>query len=306
MRLYKLLCPFCKNDQIKIIDSIDSNALIKLYCKMFKYDLSYLLNTDLNFCECLICKLRFYYPLITGDESFYNSLQCFDWYYIDEKPEFLEASKYVKPTDRVLEIGCGKGAFSKYLSTKQYVGLDFSAKAKEMASKEGITIENETVQNYAINNKSSFDVVVSFQVLEHVSDPFSFIQAKVDTLKVGGKLIIAVPSEDSFLKYVVNGILNMPPHHVTRWTDDTLKFLAKQYNLDLISLYHEKLQDIHKHWFLNVFFYNAFLKPKLLDTSLRFKFFSKISTILGKIFVRGLNKEVLPVGHTVVAVYKKK
>ena len=272
---------------------------------MTSIEFSYLLNEDINYCECLNCKLRFYDPLITGDEKFYNSLQKFGWYYMDEKEEYVYAKEYIKSSDKVLEVGSGKGAFAKHLPTKDYIGLDFSENAKKMAAENGIAIENEMIQDYAKKHKEEFDVVVSFQVLEHVSDPKSFIESKLEALKIGGKLIIAVPSEDSFLKYVNNGILNMPPHHVTRWSDDTFKFIADKYGLSIVDVYHEKIQEVHKRWYLSTLIGNSFFSNKLIDVSFFRKIINKPIGFFSRILLKGLKDEMLPNGHTVLVVMEK-
>lgn len=301
-----MTCPLCKNQNIVKLEKINKDALIYLYQKMTGHDFSYLLHQDISYCECQNCKLRFYNPLITGDEIFYNALQKFDWYYMDEKEEYHCAKSYIRSTDKILEVGSGKGAFAKHIATQDYIGLDFSENAKNMAKKNGITIENETIQDYAEKYPSSFDVVVSFQVLEHVSDSKSFIEAKIKALKTGGKLIIAVPSEDSFLKYVTNGILNMPPHHVTRWSDETLKYIAKKYSLEIEIIHHEKVQEVHKAWYLSTFFRSSLASNKPIDISLKNKFISKCCGLLSRMFLKGLKDEMLPNGHTVLVVYIKK
>ncbi|ORU93995.1 MAG: hypothetical protein A6F70_07275 [Cycloclasticus sp. symbiont of Bathymodiolus heckerae] len=243
--------------------------------------------------------------MITGDEAFYNSLQKFDWYYMDEKEEYLEAKKYIQNSDKVLEIGSGKGAFAKHLPTKDYVGLDFSSHAKKMAAENGITVEIEMVEDYAKKHRGEFDVVASFQVLEHVSEPKAFIESKLEALRPGGKLIIAVPSEDSFLRYVNNGILNMPPHHVTRWSDATFKFIAEKYDLNMVSIYHEKVQDMHKQWYLSTLISSCLFSSKLIDLSVFRKISEKCINFFSKILVKELKSEMLPAGHTVLVVLQK-
>ena len=299
-------CPLCENTNIKKLEAINKDDLVFLCKRMTDTDFGYLIAKDLDYCECQECKLRYFDPLVSGDEKFYNALQKFEWYYMDEKEEYVYAKEYIKANDKVLEVGSGKGAFAKHIPTKDYIGLDFSENAKKMAEKNGITIENEMIQDYAENHKEEFDVVVSFQVLEHVSNPKSFIEAKIKTLQSGGKMIIAVPSEDSFLKYVTNGILNMPPHHVTRWSDETLEFIAKRYNLEVETIYHEKVQEVHKKWFLSTFFRSALASNKLIDKSLKNKFVSKGCSLLSMVFAKSLYDEMLPNGHTVLVVYRKK
>lgn len=300
-------CPLCNYNDIIKIDTIDKNSLVELYKKFTKVDFSYLLKQNINFYECQVCRLRFYYPVIIGDEKFYNSLQKFDWYYMNDKQEYRFAKEFIKESDKVLEIGSGKGAFSRYIPTKAYIGLDVSKKAKRLAEENGITILNETIQEYSSKHKGEFDVVCCFQVLEHIGDPKRFIKASLNTLKSGGKLIVGVPSDDSFLKYVTNDILNMPPHHVTRWSDRTLKFIAQHFDLDLITIFHEKVQPYHKRLYINTLFQSLlFNKMRLLDYSFKFRIMNLLTSFFTAITYKRIKDEFLPYGHTVVAVFRKR
>ena len=301
-------CPLCMKENSYLLEAINKKLLMKQYEKLTKIDFTYLIKEEIKYFECAECSLRFFYPLITGDERFYKSLQNFDWYYVDDKLEYQYAKDYVLAGDVVLDVGSGKGAFSKHVSEKngEFIGLDFSENAKIMAQENGIDIRLESILDYADKYPESVDVVTSFQVLEHIDDPKSFLEAKLRALKVGGKMIIAVPSEDSFLSTVTNGILNMPPHHVTRWTDDSLRYIAEKYNLDLVNIFHEKVQDIHKNYFLSVLVQKGILKPILLDGSIIRKLVGRFSSCLAKILSNGFTDDLRPAGHNVIAIYKKK
>jgi len=298
-------CPLCENVDISLLETVSKNNLISLYYDMTEVDFSYLIQKDIIYCECKNCKLKFFDPLITGDEKFYNALQKFDWYYMDEKEEYHYAKKFIQNASSVLEVGSGKGAFAKHIKDSTYVGLDFSENAKNMAAENGVLVENIMIQDYANMHKEEFDVVLSFQVLEHVSDAKGFIEAKLEALKKGGKLIIAVPSEDSFLKYVQNGVLNMPPHHVTRWSDDTFQFIADKYNLKILDIYHEVVQEAHKQWYLGTLISRCLFESKLIDTSFFKKIVNKVISYFSKFLLKGLEDEMLPNGHTVLVVMEK-
>ncbi|MCL0067940.1 methyltransferase domain-containing protein [Peptococcaceae bacterium] len=177
-----------------------------------------------------------------------------------------------------------------------------------MAKKEGILIENKTIEEFAQENFEKFDVVCSFQVLEHVSNPKSFIEASLKVLRKRGKMIIAVPNEDSFIKYSVNTVLNMPPHHVTRWKKDVFKFISQKYNLELMDIVCEKVQPYHKQWFISIFISHLiFGQEKLLEKR---SFVKKVITIviqkLAKPFMSNFKDEFLPDGMTVVAIFRKR
>lgn len=110
--------------------------------------------------------------------------------------------------------------------------------------------------------------------------------------------MVAVPSEDSFIQYATNGILNMPPHHISRFSDKSLQYIAKIFNLELISIWHETVQPEHKAFYQATMFSKRFFKPALLSRNpLR-----KITNKLGRLFEK-VPKNTY--GHTVVAIYKK-
>lgn len=302
-----LQCPLCSLKKCILIEKIDSKLVIKLYKRNLGLDCKRLFHSSyFNYFQCTHCELFFYSPCYTGDEEFYSSLQENEWYYLQDKNEYTYASRFIKYKDTVLDVGCGKGDFSDYVSNKQakFLGLDFSSNAKNIAEKNGVSISNMSIQEFSENYSESVDIVTSFQVLEHVSNPKSFIESKLKALKVGGLMIIAVPSEDSFLSEVTNGVLNMPPHHLTRWTDKTLRFIAKEFNLSLESLHHENVQPIHYDFYWNTIIQSLLTRKKLIDVSYNRKVISKVVSVGVKLIGKYLPKPNTS-GHTVIAVYRK-
>lgn len=113
-------------------------------------------------------------------------------------------------------------------------------------------------------------------------------------------LIIAVPAEDSFLRFAVNGILNMPPHHISRYSDRTLKNVAKIFDLELLEIYHEPIQRVHFDFYKAVIWAKYFLKTPLIDRGILRKFVNSFG-VLGRQFIRIPANEN---GHTAIAVYR--
>ncbi len=300
-------CPLCGSSEKNNSEPVNVRKLVWLYKRMTGYDCNHLFEDDLALDDCGGCGLRFFSPLVGGDEGFYNSLQRFDWYYMEGKPEYFMAQDHISPGDVVLDVGCGRGAFSKFVEQKngKFFGLDFSQNAKKIAAENGIIVENISIQEYADKHPESVDVVTSFQVAEHVSDVKGFIEGKLKCLKVGGKMIIAVPSESSFLSQVTNGILNMPPHHITRWSDEVFEFIAKNYGLSLLSIEHERLQNVHARWYLSTLFQNSVMSPRAIDTSIRRKLLSRVSDLIAGIVEPAFTSTMRPHGHTVLAVFQK-
>jgi len=244
-------CPLCKNTDVNVHHVFTKNTIIDAYKNdpLFSENgedgvdvTDDLMNigVDINLYECNECNLRFFEPLLTGTSNFYKKLQKYHWYYKeggDDKSEFSYIQNtYLKDQSSVLEIGCGDGYFKNYVKG-QYVGIDpYSQKS---------FVIKDTVESYLQRN-IQHDIVCAFQTIEHVSDPKSFVQSAVNCISPGGTLVISVPSEDSFLGSVENFSLNLPPHHVTRWSDRALKNITKYFEIDLIEIHHEPMIDYHK------------------------------------------------------------
>ena len=81
--------------------------------------------------------------------------------------------------------------------------------------------------------------------------------------------------------------------------------IADKYDLNIIDIYHEKVQEIHKLYFLNTLVQNSLLCNKLIDTSIIRRFISKFASLVSRLLIRGLKDEMLPNGHNVLVVYKK-
>ena len=118
-------CLLCSSNHTKLIDRIQVADLVRCYEKMLG---SSIINEfdqyrEIEFLECANCDLRFFWPSVTGQEQFYKLLQVFEWYYLDDKDEYDFACRYINKADKVLDIGCGKGAFAKKIKSKAWFNL---------------------------------------------------------------------------------------------------------------------------------------------------------------------------------------
>jgi len=253
-----LQSPLSKTKDLSVISKISSRFLIDLYNTNFGIDVSeYFIGIEeLVLYKDELTDYCFFHPQIKADSAFYESLQKFDWYYMDSKWEFYEAiSQINNNSSKVLEIGCGKGAFLKLLNKNsiENIGLELNEESVRKLVADGIKVLNQSIQDYARENEGSFDVVVSFQVLEHIYEVNSFLEAAIKTLKKGGKLILSVPNNDSFIKWAYPSALNIPPHHSGLWNLKSLKSISNIYKLTFEGAYYEPLQSYHYDWFYNIY-----------------------------------------------------
>ena len=156
-----------------------------------------------------------------------------------------------------------------------------------------------------------YDVVCSFQVLEHIDDTRRFIYDSLRCLKPGGRLIQSVPNEGSFLGCQSNNILNMPPHHATRWTTNALSYVAKMFNLEMVAFELDSLADMHIRGYSMALIensVNAILgrKPRTLDSLFASVFVKAPVRLVSLALEKGLSYSALrPAGHSITAIYRK-
>lgn len=108
----------------------------------------------------------------------------------------------VKPGERVLEVGCGRGFYEKAV-TKIYrgvkiVGVDQNEKYLKMAKQEmgkGAVFLCGNAENLPLGNES-FQWVICSEVLEHIRDDEKAISEIKRVLTPGGKVMVSVPHKN--------------------------------------------------------------------------------------------------------------
>ncbi|NJL10542.1 MAG: methyltransferase domain-containing protein [Calothrix sp. SM1_7_51] len=203
--------PITNSHNVLFEEEISIDVIIEKYIQDYQIDVSlYFSEVDsLKIYRCLDTGYRFYFPLKpTGDGDLYEKLQEQPWYY-GIRWEHLTSENFVKANDLVLEIGCGRGYFLEKLSNKGILctGLELNEDAVDFVKSKGLNVLKQDIKEHAIEYCEKYDVVCYFQVLEHVPNVNEFIQASLDALKTGGKLIIGVPIVINFSISMTNIIL---------------------------------------------------------------------------------------------------
>ena len=306
----KVRSPLTKSDNLELLYTLDTDLLVKKYKKAFNIDTSsYFKGTyKIQVLKCIDTGYKFYYPFnLAGDCFFYEQLQKYDWYYMPWKWEHQQTSKMIKKGMKVLEVGCAKGDFIKKISAEfggKCVGLELNEDAAEKAISIGLNVKTQTIQDFSEEHKEQFDLVCSFQVLEHISDVYTFIESMLKCLKKGGRLVIGVPNNDSFLQLDDN-ILNQPPHHMGLWNKKSLSSLSKLFPIKIENLYFEPLQSSHLDYYKKTINDYKFLK---MDRNIsRFGLLGRFYNQFLKIFFQKSLKRKYPTidNFTILAEYSK-
>jgi len=318
--LASITCPACDAASVNAMGAIDPSALIAGYRKYFGIQVEELFNgvARIDELRCSNCDLIFFDPPIAGGERFYAELGRLPWYYMDEKPEFSIAAGFIARGSRVLEIGCGHGAFSSKLESADYTGLEFSPSAVASAREAGVDVRQQSIEEHALTHAGYYDVACSYQVLEHTPRIHAFVESMARCVRSGGRLILSVPSEDGFGGAVINDLLNLPPHHVTRWSDRALTGLGVRMGLTLEALVPEPVASYHYGRYLlariaSILPLGLRGKPgrRLVTRGIRYQLW-RVLAVVSQAFARkapavvqALVERTQTRGHTVVAVFRK-
>lgn len=249
----KVVSPLIRNGKVRLVDSFNSNVIVNSYLNENNIDVRrFFENLDqIQLYECIKTGYRFYHPKsIIGDALFYKELATKRKNYYSRRWEHVEALNFIETKDRVLEIGSGFGSFLSLLKEngiKDISGLELSSLAVKKCQDLKLDVQSKLIED--LNKAETYDVICSFQVLEHVYDVKSFIEASIQHLNIGGKLVIGVPNNNPYLfisdKYHT---LNLPPHHAGLWSRRALKNLCKHYPIHLVDCSFEPLSKSYSYF----------------------------------------------------------
>jgi SAM-dependent methyltransferase len=277
----------------------DTADLAARYLRGYGYDCSedFAGLSEIAIYECQRTGYRFYYPYhLEGKEKLYRSIEDDDWCYEEAKWEHSTIANIIPETASVLDIGCGRGAFLSKLKTPHRTGIELNKSAAAFTRKRGIDVAEELIGEHAEKYPVSYEVVTAFQVLEHVADPMPFLNSCIAALKPGGMLVIAVPNNDTHLRFVQNLMpLNQPPHHVGLWAPDSLSALSELLPINLMAVIEEPLRELG--W------YQGIMEDRYLNRWQR-----AIYRRIGgpKIFARLIEENARSIsGHTMIGLFTK-
>lgn len=115
--------------------------------------------------------------------------------------------KYVEKNARILDIGCGDGAFLRYLKERGYsniYGIDPSGESIRCLEENGISGEIGNIFGEVPNRlKNKYDVVTCTAVMEHIYELKSALsQMGLYLSQTKGRIFIEAPAVEGFEKYI--------------------------------------------------------------------------------------------------------
>jgi ubiquinone/menaquinone biosynthesis C-methylase UbiE len=180
---------------------------------------------------------------------------------------YEQVVKYLTGNENILDIACGTGygsyLLSKHVNGKVYGGdIDSKtiAECKNRFTKDNL--EYQIMDGTALPFKDNFfDIVVSFETIEHTKDYEKMLSEFNRTLKPGGKLFLSTPNR---LVSSPDGIIKNP-FHTQEWNKDELLIIVSSF-------------------FKNIEFYGQVFSRYKSNTNLLAEYIEKI------LYLRGFRK----------------
>lgn len=207
--------------------------------------------------KCGYCEGVFAFPFVGGDSEFYQvayenqkagSYPIDRWEYGDSL-RFCYQLGVSFEASSCLEIGAGDGAFVKRLidagvPERAITALEYSSYGQTVMHSKYPSVDVRHGDDLLSLPDGTFSHIFLFQTLEHLDNLNSFIFQLRRLLNQGGWAFISVPNPFRIEFNELNGLLlDMPPNHISRFTDGAVKSLFTRHGLSL-----EKLADQDFSW----------------------------------------------------------
>jgi SAM-dependent methyltransferase len=163
--------------------------------------------------------------MLAAGKTLVRNLCYFAWYGIDFRPRFslpkvlfpllavfrkrIVAPSFILqelnnlPKGRLIDVGCGDGAYldSAKQMGWQTLGIEFDPKSVKIVEKSGHKVVQGTYEALAAF-QNEIDCIICSHVLEHVHDPKTLLSLIASALKPGGVAIFSLPNAGSIVRSI--------------------------------------------------------------------------------------------------------
>jgi 2-polyprenyl-6-hydroxyphenyl methylase/3-demethylubiquinone-9 3-methyltransferase len=185
-------------------------------------------------------------------------------------PLRLEWINSISPVQglKTVDVGCGGGILTDSLARKgaHALGIDLSTKALKVAQLHALEAQTSNVSYREISAEglaqeapAAFDLVTCMEMLEHVPDPSSIVQACATLVKPGGWVFFSTLNRNakSFLMAIVGAeyVLNLLPRGTHEYAKmvrpSELSSFCRNAGLDLRHTKGMAYNPLNKRYWLN-------------------------------------------------------
>lgn len=215
-------CLICKNTNLFTLQGYEHAHLVK--CSSCKLIFSIAIPSNIE----LITHYKFY-----GVNTVCSKITEMRY------NELLDIFEPYRQTNNILDVGCGSGFFLELAKKRGWnvFGIEFSDSLVRICKEKNITMHSGILQNCTFSNES-FDVITSFEVIEHVNHPDTDVSVIYKLLRKKGVAYVTTPNFNSLSRYLLKSKYNVIeyPEHLVYFTTKTLNFLFKKNTFKKLSV----------------------------------------------------------------------
>lgn len=151
----------------------------------------------------------------------------------------LDAFEPYRKTNNIIDVGCGDGFFLETARKRKWnvFGTEFTQEKIEACRQKGIQITTSPLDSN-LYQAGFFDVVTSFEVIEHINTPQQELKSFDAVLRNGGVVYITTPNFNSISRSILKSKWNIIeyPEHLSYYTKQTLTLLFRKRNFKCIAI----------------------------------------------------------------------
>lgn len=150
-------------------------------------------------------------------------------------------TRYNIPTRTLVEVGPGVGIFAGLAMEsgrfEQVITIEPTPEMADACRRRGILVINKRIEDLLDNELSKADIVVSFEVIEHLFAPRQFLTQCLKLLAPGGLLVVSCPNGLGFdIAMLGAQALAVDPEHVNFFNPNSLTLLVEACGFDVLEV----------------------------------------------------------------------
>lgn len=159
------------------------------------------------------------------------ALEDAHWWYRERRHLLGRAIRRLAP-GRAMDIGAAGGGNTRVLKAAGWsvTALEYGADGAEVAAERGLSVMRGDATALPVAD-DSLDLVVAFDVLEHIVDHDSAVAEVHRALRPGGRFLVAVPADPRLWSEH-----DVAVDHVRRYTRTTLRDVLERGGFELDSM----------------------------------------------------------------------